>query len=130
VAVAHLGDGAVIARRRGSGELFVASAPDRGEYANETWFITSPSWRERLRFGLHEGVDAFCALTDGCQDAALVRGRAPAPFGPFCAPLLDFGAEVDDADLAGAEVAALLQGEALRRSSGDDKTLAVALLRA
>ncbi|WP_437275837.1 PP2C family serine/threonine-protein phosphatase [Sorangium sp. So ce375] len=129
VAVAHLGDGAVVGRRRG-GELVVLSAPDRGEYANETWFVSSPSWEARLRVGVHEGVDALCAFTDGCEGAALVRGRALAPYAPFCAPLLDFAAEVTDAGAASGEVARLLDAEPLRRSSGDDKTLAVALLRA
>ncbi|XYI02471.1 PP2C family serine/threonine-protein phosphatase [Sorangium sp. So ce1128] len=128
VAVAHLGDGAVVGRRRGDGQLVVLSAPDRGEYANETWFVSSPSWEARLRVSLHEGVDALCAFTDGCEGAALVRGRALAPYAPFCAPLLDFAAEVTDAGAASDEVARLLDAEPLRRSSGDDKTLAVALL--
>lgn len=130
VAVAHLGDGAVVGQRGGSGELVVLSAPDRGEYANETWFITSASWQERLRISVHEGIEAFCALTDGCQDASLVRGRALAPFAPFWEPLFAFAAEIDEADDAGGEVARLLDSEALRRSSGDDKTLAVARRRA
>jgi hypothetical protein len=130
VAVAHLGDGAVIGRRRGDAELMLLSAPDRGEYANETWFITSPSWEARLRVALHQGVDALCAFTDGCEAAALLRGRALAPFAPFCAPLFDFAAEVTDVHAAGGEVARLLDADPLRRSSGDDKTLAVALLRA
>lgn len=129
VAVAHVGDGAVIGRRRETGELVVLSAPERGEFANETHFITSPRWAERLRVGLHEGIDALCALTDGCQGASLVMGAGgQTPFAPFCSPLFDFAAEVTDVGEACAEVERLLHGERLRRSSGDDKTLAVALL--
>ena len=124
---AHIGDGAVIARRRGSGELFLASAPDRGEHADETWFITAASWRSRLRVSLHEGVDALCAFTDGCQEASLVRGRTLGVHAPFCAPIFEFAAEVLDPAAACDEVSRLLDGEAMRRSSGDDKTLAVAL---
>lgn len=125
-AVAHIGDGAVIGRLRETGELRVLSAPDRGEFANETWFITCDSWAERLRVGLHENIEAVCAITDGCQSASMVEGRAP--FAPFCSPLFDFAGEVTDAGQACAEVARLLDGEPLRRSSGDDKTLAVAFL--
>jgi Protein phosphatase 2C len=130
VAIAHLGDGAVVGQREGSGELCLLSAPDRGEYANETFFVTSPSWEARLRVDLHDGIAAFCALTDGCQDASLVRGPAYAPFAPFCAPIFAFAAEIDDAEGGGGEVAQLLDAAALRRSSGDDKTLAVARRRA
>lgn len=127
-AVAHIGDGAVIGRLRETGELRVMSPPDRGEFANETWFITCDSWNERLRVGLHENIEALCAITDGCQSAAMVEGRTP--FAPFCSPLFDFAGEVTDAGEACAEVARLLDGEPLRRSSGDDKTLAVAFLGA
>jgi hypothetical protein len=56
----------------------------------------------------------------------MVGGQTP--FEPFCSPLFDFAAEVTDAGEACAEVERLLHGEPLRRSSGDDKTLAVALL--
>jgi hypothetical protein len=129
VATAHVGDGAVVGRRRGSGELVVLSAPDRGEHADETWFVTSPSYGARLRVAVHEGIDAICAFTDGCQGASLVRGVPPLPFAPFCAPIFEFAAEIEDPDEAGGEVARMLDAGALRRSSGDDKTLAVAVLR-
>ncbi len=126
VAVAHLGDGAVIGQYVHSGELAVLSAPDRGEYVNETWFITSPAWEDHLRIGVHDGIAAISVFTDGCQEAALVRGEQVAPFAPFFAPLFTFAAEVTDVEAAGVEVLQLLEGPAMRRSSGDDKTLAVA----
>ena len=127
VAVAHVGDGAVVGRR--SGELVVLSAPDRAEHANETWFVTSASYAARLRVAVHEGVDAVAAFTDGCQGAALVRGPASLPYAPFWEPLFAFAAEVADPEEAGGEVARMLDAGAMRQSSGDDKTLAVALLR-
>lgn len=130
VAVAHVGDGAVVGQRAGSGELIMLSGPDRGEYVNETWFVSSASWEARLRIDVHTRIDALCVVTDGCQDACLVQGGAPAPFAPFFAPIFAFAAEVDDANLAGGEVTQLLDGAALRTSSGDDKTLAVARRRA
>lgn len=130
VLVAHLGDGAVIGQRGGAGEAVLLSGPDRGEYVNETWFVTSSDWQSRLRVSVHDGLVAFCAMTDGCQDAALTRGRALAPYGPFCDPLFAYAGEVEDAGDASAEVARLLDGEALRRASGDDKTLVLARRRA
>lgn len=126
VAVAHLGDGAVVGQRAGSGELVLLSAPERGEYANETWFITSAAWEAHLRIGVYEGLAGLCVLTDGCQDAALVRGGESSPFAPFFTPLFGFAAEVTDVEAAGVEVLQLLDGAAMRKSSGDDKTLALA----
>jgi hypothetical protein len=128
VAVAHIGDGAVLARRRG-GDLSVLSAPERGEHANETFFLTSSSWESHLRVGLHEGIEALCALTDGCQDASLRRGPPLAPFAPFCAPLFDFAGEIEAAIEGDRELSMLLDADMLRRVSGDDKTLAVARRR-
>lgn len=126
VAVAHLGDGAVVGRRAGSGELVVLSAPDRGEYVNETWFVTSAAWQTHLRIGVHDGISALCVFTDGCQEASLMRDDRGSPFAPFFAPLFDFTAEITDTEVADAEVLQLLAGAAMRGSSGDDKTLAIA----
>lgn len=126
--VAHIGDGAVVGRVRKTGELRVLSAPARGEFANETWFISAPGWSEHLRLGAHQNIEALCAFSDGCERAALSGDRTP--FAPFWSPLFDFAAELHDADQGCAEVARLLDGEPLRRSSTDDKTLAVAVLGA
>jgi len=128
VAVAHLGDGAVVGRRADDGELALLSAPDRGEYVNETWFVTSAAWATHLRIGVHDEISALCVVTDGCQEASLVRGDRGSPFAPFFAPLFDFTAEVSDLAAADAEVLRLLDGAAMRGSSGDDKTLAIAWL--
>ena len=125
-AIAHVGDGAVVGRLRKTKELRVLSQPDRGEFANETWFISSPSWSDHLRLGYHEDIEVVCALTDGCERAAMSLDQTP--FAPFWSPLFDFAGEERDAAEACAEVARLLAGESLRRSSVDDKTLAIAFL--
>lgn len=125
VVVAHLGDGAVVGQRAGSSELVMLSAPDRGEYVNETWFITSADWEAHLRIGVHAGVSRLCVITDGCEAAALLRGERELPFAPFFAPLFEFTAEIADTEAAGAEVRQLLDGAAMRGSSGDDKTLVI-----
>jgi hypothetical protein len=125
-AIAHIGDGAVVGRMDRTGELRLLSAPERGEFANETWFITSACWQDHLRLYHHDAVASVCLLTDGCERASL--GVDDAPFAPFWTPLFDFASEAHDAEAACSEIARLLDGEALRRSSGDDKTLAIAVL--
>jgi len=126
VVVAHLGDGAVVGQRAGASELVVLSAPDRGEYVNETWFVTSAQWEAHLRIGVHAGISALCVVSDGCEAASLMRSDRDSPFAPFFAPLFEFTAEISDTAAAGVEVQQLLDGAAMRKSSGDDKTLAIA----
>jgi len=43
----HLGDGGIIGRF--GNEVLAVSQPDKGEYANETWFVTSPGVLEHLK---------------------------------------------------------------------------------
>jgi len=124
--IAHIGDGAVVGRLSRTGELRLLSAPERGEFANETWFISSASWQQRLRLCQHEAVSSVCVFTDGCERASLHADQTP--FAPFWTPLFDFAAAATDTDAACGEISRLLDGDALRRSSGDDKTLAIAVL--
>ena len=61
----HLGDGVVGISEKG--ELRVLSPPDRGEFANETYFVTGGQARERIRVytGEAAGVDGFVLMSDG-----------------------------------------------------------------
>jgi len=51
--------------------------PDRGEYVNETHFITEPDWLKHLRVSTidADGVDALFLMTDGAMDVAMVKGK-------------------------------------------------------
>ena len=83
VGVAHVGDGCVVA---GDGnEWRLLSAPDNGEFANETKFLTNP--RNLPRITVASGSDVKCAavITDGLQDVALSRGTVP--YDRFWTPL-------------------------------------------
>ena len=75
IGVAHVGDGCVVA---GDGEKWrLLSAPDNGEFANETKFLTNP--RNLPRVAVVPGPDIKCmaVITDGLQDVALSRNSAP-----------------------------------------------------
>lgn len=70
LAVAHIGDGAVVAETDRGLEL--VSAPADSEYVNEVVPLTSLSWEKALRIApLVAGVKSVVVLTDGCQRAAL-----------------------------------------------------------
>jgi hypothetical protein len=67
----HVGDGGASAHRRTPAglETIGFSAPENGEYINETYFFTQDTWREHLRFTeILEPVDAVWLMTDGAYE--------------------------------------------------------------
>jgi len=124
VVVGHVGDGGVVVR--GGGEVRLASAPARGDEPGETWFLTSPRWREHLRVAVVDRVDAFAAFTDGCERAALELDPPVRAHQPFARSLLEYAIEVGDPPRLEAELRGLLESPAMAATSDDDKTLVLA----
>ncbi len=123
VAVAHIGDGAVVGVR--GVEVLMLSPPAPSEYANEVVPLTAAAWDEHVRVSpCVAGIDAVLALTDGCQHAALTaRGE---PSAAFAGPIVDHVRGAGEA--ARSDLEALLSGDKLAEHSDDDKTLVVAVL--
>lgn len=65
----HIGDGVVGAEDEG--RLVVLSAPDNGEFANETVFVTSRRAEASMRVvrGKTQGVTGFILMSDGTADS-------------------------------------------------------------
>ena len=72
---AHVGDGCVVAG--GGGEWRLISAPENGEFANETTFLTSPRSLPRTQVFSPSDIACLAVMTDGLQDVALSRGQTP-----------------------------------------------------
>ncbi len=83
VGIAHVGDGCIVA---GDGQGWkVLSAPDNGEFANETHFLTNPRNVPRVQVISDSEINCLAAITDGLQDVALSQGKIP--FEKFWTPL-------------------------------------------
>jgi hypothetical protein len=123
IETAQVGDGAVVVRC--GDELSVHAADDKGEYLNETVFLTSAGWREALRVDTAEAsaVDGIAVLTDGLQLVALDLATGT-PHAPFFAPFFSFVA--DDGDVE--QLVAFLGSERVQARTDDDVTLVVATL--
>jgi hypothetical protein len=122
----QVGDGVVVAGT-GQEDLFVASLPQRGEYANETFFLTLPDALERLEVQVFfQPIAALALLSDGLTRLAL---QLPAyqPHLPFFAPLLTFAARARDKTRAEEQLAEFLLSERVRARTDDDKTLVLAV---
>ena len=71
----HVGDGVIGYRK--SGKLLVASAPQNGEFANMTTFVTSPDalLHSRALRGIQPQIEGFVLMSDGCEAALYHKGR-------------------------------------------------------
>jgi serine/threonine protein phosphatase PrpC len=124
-AAAQVGDGAAIVGAA-DGSLHALTAPQSGEYINETTFLTSPDALETAQFAIWRGTAAHLALlTDGLQRLALKMPEG-APHAPFFAPLFRFAAEATDETQANAQLQAFLRSPRITERADDDLTLLLA----
>lgn len=123
----QLGDGAWLVT---SGATITAATwPFRGEYANETCFLTSPNWSKLFEFRRLNGpIDSVIGFTDGIQGLVL-NYQTRKVFEPFFEPLL----KVLRYSLSPEELTAPLQDflstEQIKNRTDDDRTLVLASTR-
>jgi hypothetical protein len=122
----HVGDGAALATTSSDFSESVVSHPENGEYANETYFVTQEEWQQHLRtvtFG--PKFNLITLMSDGVTPFALAPEASGASV-PFFDPLSRY-LTVHERQESERELAALLRRDAIRRVTGDDKTLLWAL---
>ncbi len=126
--IGQVGDGACVARRQ-DGSLFTAGLPQRGEYANEAYFVTMEGALDRADVRVvPDLVDAVAVLSDGLLRLALDL-RTNEPHRPFHEPLFGYLATLDDERTAGPALARFLASPRVVSRSDDDKTLVLAVRR-
>lgn len=124
----HQGDGMAVVRDL-HGAWHLLSAPERGEYANETRFLTDEDAPARWRISEWKaGLSAVAVLTDGLEPVALDQTTG-GPFAPFFEPLHAFAARVTDSAAADGQLAALLGSPRFQERCDDDLTLVLAVLK-
>jgi len=127
--VLHIGDGAAVGSvtRNGRSSIEVLSKPENGEYANETYFVTSTDWLKRLRITPLPDVDWIVLGTDG--GTALMLADEKSVKSGFVDPFVRRVSGIQSADLE-QEIRTILSDDKADRLTGDDKTLAIAWKRA
>jgi serine/threonine protein phosphatase PrpC len=127
LAVGHIGDCLAVAQPEGEDtQLFVATQAQRGEYANETFFLTMEDALKHLQVHIHPPVQALALMSDGLVRLAL-NVVENVPHTPFFRPLLDFAAAMDDEEKAQEQLAAFLASERVCARTDDDKTMVLAI---
>lgn len=122
----RIGDGALVAETRDR-ELLASAPPPRGEYANETYFLTMDDALDHLDMQTYgQPLRALAIMTDGLMRLAL---KLPdyTPHAPFFQPLLAFTAQAADAAQAETQLAAFLASDRVNARTDDDKTLVLAV---
>lgn len=106
-----------------AGPLRSLCKPQRGEYANMTFFATHHNLGEQLAVQLVEGHFSQLALmTDGLLALAM-NIEQNQPFAPFFTPLFAFAAAATNESAAAEALATFLASERVNQRTHDDKTL-------
>lgn len=129
VAAAQIGDGAmVMSDRPGPYTTFIT--PQRGEYANQTNFLTSTDAMSKLdvRVERVNGSSSRLAMfTDGLQNLVL-RTADDSPHAPFFNPVFNWIATQPVSDDTDRKLAAFLESPRVTNRADDDLTLLLAAL--
>lgn len=129
IAVAHIGDGAVVAKKDEG--LILVSGPGESEYVNEVVPLTSKGWEEFLKIIPRvSDIEYVAVFTDGCQRAALRKIQNDLePYNRFFAPLFSYAKELDDLSMGEQDIRDLLASQKISEHSEDDKTLVISVLK-
>jgi hypothetical protein len=126
VVAAQLGDGAVVALL-GAENLLSVTQPQRGEYANETYFLTQEDALERLEIIILEApLQGLAVMSDGLMRLAM-QMPANEPHLPFFKPLFAFTKHAADPAAAARQLESFLSSERVCTRTDDDKSLVLAV---
>ncbi len=121
----QLGDGGWIVRSGNS--LVPVTWPLRGEYANETTFLTTVGWKKKVQIEeMALPIDAIAGFTDGIQMLAL-HYATRSVHAPFIEPLLKVLDSSTDANALRGPLADFLSTNSINERTDDDKSLIVAI---
>lgn len=119
----QIGDGAAVLRRD-NGPLGLIFAPDTGEYANQTYFVTDVTSDKVHCQELHGDFADAALLTDGLQQIALlISGKVP--YAPFFAPIFEAMRHNSNAKAFALDLERFLYSPNVSERVDDDKTLMI-----
>lgn len=127
LAAVQIGDGWIVSESAEG--LRALIPPVKGEYFNETVFLTSSGFAERAQYEVLSGeeVSGVAVLTDGLEMVSMDLADG-APHEPFFRPLFELARDPEEY-LAAAEreLGGFLRSERICERTDDDKTLILAV---
>lgn len=122
VTAMQIGDGFITVRFQQQ-EPQLLFQPEKGEYINETTFVTSANALAQMRVCVKLGYPEFiCVATDGLERVA-IRMSDWTPFAPFFQPLEEYLRETSAPEQEDEYLRSFLDSDRLNARTDDDKTL-------
>ena len=129
IAAMQLGDGFIVVRDYGKHEYDLLFLPSKGEFVNETTFVTSDDIGKKLQITYRPNRVSFvCASTDGLENIAIKsrRDQQDQAYARFFVPLEDYmQSEADPEKEDDYIMSNFLNSDEFNRKTNDDKTLLV-----
>ncbi len=126
----QIGDG-FAAVQTVDGELIGVTEPQRGEYADTTYFITGDDASDRFVGRVYRqgrdiaAVRCLAAMTDGLTNLAIDKSTR-APHQPFFEPIMQVPGQIRDYEIALDDLYRFLASDRINARTDDDKTLVLA----
>ena len=130
LAAGQIGDGAMVVSE-GAGHYMTFITPQRGEYANQTNFLTSSEAMSKLDIRVEQmghDLSRLAMFTDGIQNLVL-RSDDDSPHAPFFDPVFAWLGSQPASDDTNRKLAAFLESPTVTRRADDDLTLLLASFR-
>lgn len=128
-AAMQIGDGFIVGSS-GDGTYQLMFQPDKGEFVNQTTFVTASTALEDLQVRVVSGAPKFiCAATDAFERLAL-KTQDWSTYAPFFKPLEEYLLETPNPEAEDTYIMDFLDSEHLNSHTDDDKTLLLCLYEA
>ena len=128
MATAQVGDGAAVVSVKDN-QFITFSKPERGEYANETYSLTSRRALQHCKIDIavsENPIQTIALMTDGMVHLTLAHSDLE-PHWPFFKLMTSWLAEYQGRPHPNIELGETLQSEKIRRKTDDDTTLLLAV---
>jgi len=127
LACMQIGDGFIVTQAEQMDAFDLLFEPSKGEYINETVFVTSENAVEYMQVAVRAQHHPFvCAATDGLEKVA-IRFHDWQAFAPFFKPFLDCLRSVPSGQDRQTYLETFLESDRLNAKTDDDKTLLLCL---
>ena len=130
IAAMQIGDGFIVCQSLDSDEYDLLFRPDKGEFINETLFVTSKGAIDSLQYSFQRCSPKFiCAATDGLEKVA-ISYQDWRPHQPFFKPFKDCLQLIPEPSDQFQYLQTFLESDRLNSRTDDDKTLLLCLASA
>lgn len=125
---AQVGDGGMVISNE-QGRFECLTTPQRGEYANQTTFITSREWLDQMEVKVVQAQPKYLAMFSDGLENLVIEHTTQQPFSGFFDNVFQWLEGQSDPGRVETELASLLRSPRVTSRSDDDVTLLLTIRR-